>query len=335
MKRIVVYRLGSIGDTVIALPCFKLIKSFYPDHEILVLTNVPVSGNTAPLMSVLGEDGKLVDGMIEYPVGTRSVQLLWNLAIQLRSLKADALIYLMPSRPALSAWRDWLFFKLSGFVHIVGFPNTKNLRQNIIDEENQTVEREAFRLIRCLKNLGDVKIDNPSIWSLDLSISERDIGHQFVKTLTNAPYFSINMGGKQIINDWGFANWHALLSALNQKYPNYGLMAVGAESDFESSERLLNGWLGPTVNACGKLSPRESAATMEKTTLFIGHDSGPLHLASAMGVSTIGLFGNNNPPGKWHPYSKFSKVIHNMDGISEISVQEVLTAVECSLDYLS
>lgn len=332
MKRVVVYRLGSIGDTVIALPCFKLIRSSYPDHEILVLTNVPVSGNTAPLLSVLGAESQLVDGVIEYPVGARSVRVLWNLAMQLRSLKSDVLIYLMPSRPAVSAFRDWLFFKLAGFVHILGFPNTKNLRQNLLEEKSQLVEREAFRLIRCLSSLGDVEIDNPSVWTLNLTLSEREIGHQFVKTLANGPYFSINMGGKQTINDWGFLNWQALFCLLKLKYSNYGLLAVGAESDFESAQRLLDEWSGASVNACGKLSPRESAAAMEKATLFIGHDSGPLHLASAMSVSTIGLFGNNNPPGKWHPYSKFSKVIHNMDGILAISVKEVVSEVECFLD---
>ena len=124
MNKIVIYRLGSIGDTVIAFPCFKLIRAFYPNHQILVLTNIPVSGNTAPLLSVLGENGSLVDGVIEYPVGTRSIKVLWSLAWQLRTLKPDALVYLMPRRPALLAWRDWLFFKLAAFVKIIGFPYT-------------------------------------------------------------------------------------------------------------------------------------------------------------------------------------------------------------------
>ena len=119
MKRIVIYRLGSIGDTVVALPCFKIIRSSYPDHEILVLTNVPISHNAAPLLSVLGNDQQLVDGVIAYPVGTRSIKVLWKLAMQLRALKADTLIYLMADRSAMSAWRDWVFFKLAGFVQII------------------------------------------------------------------------------------------------------------------------------------------------------------------------------------------------------------------------
>ena len=78
-----------------------------------------------------------------------------------------------------------------------------------------------------------------------------------------------------------------------------------------------------------------SAAGMEKSILFIGHDSGPLHLASAMGVPTIGLFGNYNLPGLWHPYSKASEVIHNMQGVLDISVLAVVNKIECLLQSKS
>jgi ADP-heptose:LPS heptosyltransferase len=255
--------------------------------------------------------------------------------MQLRSIKADALIYLMPSRHALSACRDWLFFKLAGLPHIIGFPYKKNLRQNIFNEKNQTVEREAFRLIRCLNQLGEIEVDNPSVWELSLSLSEREIGRAFIKDLIKAPYFSINMGGKDPVKDWGADNWQTLFFSLKQKYPNFGLLVVGAASDFERAQRLLDCWPGSTANACGKLSPRETAAAIEKSILFIGHDSGPLHIASAMGLHTIGLFGNHNLPSLWHPYSKVSHVIHNTKGVLEITVQEIEIKIDFILSSLS
>jgi ADP-heptose:LPS heptosyltransferase len=84
-----------------------------------------------------------------------------------------------------------------------------------------------------------------------------------------------------------------------------------------------------------KAIPRISAAALGKSVLFIGHDSGPFHLASAMGVHAIGLYGNYNPPNLWHPYSQMSKVIHNMDGISAISVKEVENKIDYVLKSLS
>jgi len=49
VERVLIYRLGSLGDTVAALPCFHLIERAFPDAERLVLTNVPVSTKAAPL----------------------------------------------------------------------------------------------------------------------------------------------------------------------------------------------------------------------------------------------------------------------------------------------
>ena len=223
---------------------------------------------------------------------------------------------------------------MAGFVQLIGFPYKKDLRKSLFDEQSQTVEREAFRLLRCINKLGEIDINKASTWDLNLSISERKAGHDFVKTFDNIRYFSVNMGGKEQIKDWGLANWQALFFSLKEKYGTYGLLAIGSSSDFEEAQRLLDGWPGKTINACGKLSPRLSAAALEKSILFIGHDSGPFHLASAQGLPAIGLYGNYNPPNLWHPYSHLSEVIHNMHGVSAISVKEVRSKIDSILNSL-
>ena len=47
-------RLGSLGDKVLSLPFFNRIAELYPDHERVVLTNIPVSAKAVPLVSVRG-----------------------------------------------------------------------------------------------------------------------------------------------------------------------------------------------------------------------------------------------------------------------------------------
>jgi len=81
------------------------------------------------------------------------------------------------------------------------------------------------------------------------------------------------------------------------------------------------------VDACGRLTPRESAAAMRNAVVFIGHDSGPLHLAAAAGVNCIGLFGHLNQPKRWHPRGQHHRIIHRMTGLDAISVSEVMEAV--------
>jgi heptosyltransferase III len=51
-------------------------------------------------------------------------------------------------------------------------------------------------------------------------------------------------------------------------------------------------------------------------------------LASAAEVACIGLFGDFNRPRKWHPFGKRNHIIHNMQGMSAISVDEVVDAVK-------
>ena len=70
-QRVVIYRLGSLGDTVVALPCFHKVAKAFPDAERIVLTNVPVSSNAAPVETILGGSG-LIHATLAYPIGTRS-----------------------------------------------------------------------------------------------------------------------------------------------------------------------------------------------------------------------------------------------------------------------
>jgi heptosyltransferase III len=329
--RIVIYRLGSLGDTVVALPCFHKIAQTWPDAERVVLTNFPVSSKAAPLDVILRESG-LIHQALAYPVGTRSVVDLWSLARNLRALRADVLVYLTPARGLFNAFRDWLFFKCCGFKDIVGVPLTRDLQKCRVFSTNSadTVvveERECERLARCLHALGPINLDDSALWDLRLTDAEIRAGMAVLAPLNGAPYFAINMGGKAQEKDWGTTNWEMLLKRLNERYPDAGLLFVGAAEDSERARSLAQVWAGPTVDACGKLSPRESAAAMRDARAFIGHDSGPLHLAAATGVPCVGLFGNYNRPNRWHPRGHQHRIIHRMSGLQGITVAEVMEAV--------
>ena len=67
---------------------------------------------------------------------------------------------------------------------------------------------------------------------------------------------------------------------------------------------------------------------MRNAVAFLGHDSGPLHLAAAVGVPCIGLFGSFNQPIRWHPRGHQHRIIHRMSGLDSITVAEVMEALE-------
>ena len=65
------------------------------------------------------------------------------------------------------------------------------------------------------------------------------------------------------------------------------------------------------MNLCGKLTPRESAACFARSKLFLGHDSGPMHLAAAVGTPCVAIFAARNLPRVWFPYGKQHRVIYH------------------------
>jgi len=329
-KTVVIFRLGSLGDTVAALPCFHAIARRFPEHRRLVLTNVPVASNAAPLLSVLGEEA-LVQGSIAYPVGLRNLGALLDLRERLKALKADALVYLAPARSPQAILRDWLFFKFCGFGSVLGMPWTRDLREARVDAGG-VVEREASRLARNMAvDVAAPDLDDPADWSLVLCEAEHATARRVLAPLAGAPFIAVNMGGKAAEKDWGVANWYALLRQLSATAPGHGLVVVGAPSDRARADELGAAWAGPVLNLCGDLSPRESGAVLERAALFIGHDSGPLHLCAVGGAPTIGLFGNYNRPILWHPVGDHVRIIHRMSGLDRITVSEVVEAAQAML----
>ena len=81
-KRVLIYRLGSLGDTLIALPAFHLIARAFPDAERRLLTNFPVNVKAPPAAAIL-ENTNLIHGYFRYAARTRSPRELLSLWWQL------------------------------------------------------------------------------------------------------------------------------------------------------------------------------------------------------------------------------------------------------------
>ena len=144
-------------------------------------------------------------------------------------------------------------------------------------------------------------------------------------------FIAINAGGKVRSKDWGNENWKAFLRWLADEHSSMALTFIGSADEYNRGAELASAWPGLTLNLCGRLAPRESAALMKRAVIFVGHDSGPMHLAAAVGVPCVALFGNFNKPKWWHPMGEGHHVIHNMQGVRGISPEEVYAAVSATV----
>ncbi len=333
VRRLLVYRLGSIGDFVIALPCLHLLRARYPKAEIVLLTNSPVENRAAPGMSVL--DGtKLVDRYFTYTIGLRTLHATKELVQTIRKSKPDLLVYLVERRTFYPVYRDYLFFRWCGITRTVGFPFTRDLLTCRPPSTGAGLwEPEAGRLGRCLAALGTVDAGQAENWDLQLSDEELAEADRLVDdgipgASRGLRLLGLSVGTKQAINDWGDANWRAALVGLTRR--DRGLVLIGASEDWARSEEIARQWSGPVLNLCGRMSPRLSAAVIRRTERFLCHDSGPMHLAAAVGTRCVAVFSNKDPPGKWFPFGPGHVVIRPpaaTDAIQAIRPPDMIAAV--------
>jgi ADP-heptose:LPS heptosyltransferase len=298
-----------LGDTVVALPCFHQIARAYPQAERLLLTNFPAHAKAPAAAAVLGDSG-LVHGYLRYTVGTRSVVELLRLAWQIRRFRPDVLVYLMPARPLKSAQRDRLFFHVAGVRHIVGFPGEEEL-QHRFDPTSGRYESEASRLARALRELSPIEPADLNNWNLGLTAAEREAASAALGTLGQAPLIVCGPGTKMQAKDWGQENWRMLLARLHAEYPRHALALIGAKEDAVAADFTATDWPGPKVNLCGRLTPRETAAVLEHADLFLGPDSGPMHLAASVGVPCVIAFSAAGLPGVWYPAGQQHQIVYH------------------------
>ena len=253
---------------------------------------------------------KLVDGYIEYPLGLRNPKQFFALWRKLRRLRPRTLVYLTAPRGRFCAWRDALFFRSCGIHHLIGVPLTRDMQQ-VRRLDNGLYEREGARLARCIAALGDAQLNDSASFDLALSNEERaEVLTMLTGVNDGRPVLAISVGAKVDVKDWGDSNWATLLQSLRAMMPGWGLIILGSADERERCDRLLTYWGDDTVNLCGKLSVRESAAALAQSQLFIGHDSGPMHLAAAVGTPTVAIFSSRNLPGEWFPYGKNHQVLY-------------------------
>jgi ADP-heptose:LPS heptosyltransferase len=220
---------------------------------------------------------------------------------------------------------------MCGFKRIVGAPLTHDLQINRPDPDG-LVERECQRLARCMADIGPIDLDDPASWDLRLTAAERDEAQATLGPAAGQPRIAINMGGKALENDWGEENWKQLVTRLGRSRSDHALVFVGSLEDAPRATRVGDLWPGEVVNLCGRLSPRVSAAAMAGSRLFVGHDSGPMHLAASIGVPCVAMFGTRDASRKFHPYGEVHRVIHERDGVTRISVERVVEGVDALLD---
>lgn len=111
-----------------------------------------------------------------------------------------------------------------------------------------------------------------------------------------ARFVTIHAQSEEPIRNWNKDGWNAMIDHINQVY-GLPVVELGIHSELDRAE-------GPGyLNFCGRCSLSESAEIIRRSSLFVGIDSGPAHLANAVGTPGLILLGHYRIFRHYSPYS--------------------------------
>lgn len=349
VERVLIFRPGSLGDIITALPCLHLVARLFPRAERRILSTLPGSPKAVSARAVLDGSGLVTEYMeVEYAAARYRVSEQLALRRRIREWKAQLLVYLTDPKSLPRTLAEAAFFWSCGIPRLVGVPLRKELRQHLWNPRAGRYEHEAERLARCIAPLGDARQQDHANWDLRFTATEEERAAKLLQAWPGREQFiALAAGAKVEVKDWGLENWQALAARLAPKYRDYGLAMIGAADEFDLAQRVSALWAGPTLNLCGRVSPRECAAVLQSAALFVGHDGGATHLAASAGTRCVAVFSGHSKPGVWFPYGERHRVLYhqtpcygclldtcerfNKQCIRSITVGEVAAAVEAAL----
>jgi len=312
---VLVFRIGSLGDHLIALPAIWAARDAFPYDDFYLLGNSSSERNRVSGRSLFEKTGLFKD-FFQYPSWncggwslSRWVRMIdtWK---RLRNLKLDAVVYLAPlNRTTFQMWRDKLFFKSLGAREFFGLVDVEGRTSIGLTPPLPCLAREADQLLERLLISG---LKTPQkIRRTDLNLCVDDIV-EFEKTMKTLPdsvnrtWIGIGPGSNMPAKIWPRERYAEVVKKLIEK-ENVWPVVLGGPEDRELGRQLVEEW-GCGYNFAGSLSVRASAVALSRCKLYLGNDTGTMHLAASEKVPCVAIFSSRTYPGLWYPYGDHHKI---------------------------
>lgn len=317
-KNILIYRIGHLGDTIVALPAFWEIRTRFPDSKITLLTNSDQKNkNYITAQKILPAQG-LFDSYLNYDNSAEKLSKAITYAklfLQLKNNKFDGLFYLSTrNRTNYQIERDLKFFRAAGINKIYGTDYLKRKQLDFTETRPlPAVEPEYQFLINCLpfdkaENYSEIKHE------ISLTISENEKAEMWLKkhcgiNFRKKKLIALAPGSKWSSKIWSEKKYLNILIKLNERF-NVFPVIFGGKEDFDTGQRILS-QLPEGANSAGSLTIREAFAALEKCSLYLGNDTGTMHMAAAVGTPCVVVFAATDYKGRWFPFGENNKIFRS------------------------
>lgn len=290
--KIYIFRPGALGDILIAAPLFYSIKSKFPNSELILISEKGSRLNHVSAQMVVNLIPE-IDKTILYPAST--VIGKYNFfKSTLDVSENNSIVYLNYSRCSMiHVLRDFLFFK------IVGFKKTYSFWNYI---KNSAVSKKRF--IPEFQRLFNITIDLTASNKLPLNFI---LNSTIVKEKNKFKIFSAPFG-KAKSKRWPIERYNKFYDELGSL--GYEIIVCGSKDEEEDFYKI--GWHNKSyIKGLFGLQFKELVDNIKDSIIYVGNDTGPMHLAALLKIKCIALFSDTNRDTNWSPYGSNHEILRS------------------------
>lgn len=285
-NKILIRSVNWIGDAVMTLPAIGVIREFFPSAEITILAN--------PLVSELFRVHPWVDRVITFDRKGLHKGVLGRLrlAAEIRQQHFDLAIILPNSLDAaLIPWLARIPVRLGKTGDGRSLLLTGRFPKNL----QPTAVHQSLNYLAIVAHFGITGVEKQQLL-VTTEDEDRSVAQKLAEHGVNADDFllGINPGATYGSAKRWYPERFASVAARIVKETGAKVVITGGAGETAIAADIEKELSGSCVNLAGKTTVRELMALLKRVNLLITNDSGPMHLAAALGTPLVAIFGSTD-----------------------------------------
>lgn len=298
-EKILIIRFSSLGDIVLTTPVIKSLKQKFPQSKIFFLTKsryLDVLKSDSNIFSLIQFDPKErhrgISGFFQLVKELKTLNL--DLVVDLHAnLRSFFIRHLLPAKIKIKYNKRWL----ARFL-LVHFKFLKIKSTHTIDS-----------YLEVLKKIGVNSVErNPQVF---LNQESEDFLKEFLvdkKIEKDDIVVGIHPGARWETKRWTEEKFAKVCQILNQK-PQIKIILFGDQRDQGVVEKINRSTKSQKLFKAVNLPLSKLVGLIKRCDCFITNDSGPMHIASALGVPVVAIFGPTHPNLGFSPVGSENTVL--------------------------
>lgn len=289
---ILLIKLSSIGDVVHTLPTLAEIRGLYPEAHITWLVEEEahdvIRGNPYIDRIIVSKRKMWQKNLFNPFMLVRALKEASHFIGEIRDTSYDLVIDLQ------GLFKSGILVYLARGGRKVGYDKTRELSYLFLNERIKPFDPDEHAVLRYI-NLAKYLGANGTHLDFQIPVEKRDM--EYIDRIINAskkPIIAINPMARWKTKQWSHRRFAELADKIRHRLEAV-VIFTGSKDHIIDATRILSYMESKAINLVGKINLKELAYLFRRSNLVVSTDSGPMHIAAAVGTKVIALFGPTSP----------------------------------------